>query len=40
MKIVEKPKGAKEAKKTKEKKKEKPQKEAGAEAQPPASKEK
>jgi hypothetical protein len=39
MKIVEKPKGAKEAKKTKEKKKEKPQKEAGAEAQPPASKE-
>lgn len=40
MKIVEKPKGAKEAKKTKEKKKEKPPKEAGAEAQPPASKEK
>jgi hypothetical protein len=39
MKIVEKPKGAKEAKKTKEKKKEKPQKEAGAEAQPPDSKE-
>ena len=39
MKIVEKPKGAKEAKKTKEKKKEKPQKEAGAEAQPPAGKE-
>jgi len=39
MKIMEKPKGAKEAKKMKEKRKEKPQKEASAEAQPPATKE-